>query len=62
MLDRQQRCSRSKFLASAAALTLAGGVSASSAEPQGDLPLSRTRPMKPSNKGRKPLAVITTVY
>ncbi len=62
MLDRQQRCSRRKFLASAAALTLAGGVSASSAEPQGDLPLSRTRPMKPSNKGRKPLAVITTVY
>ncbi len=62
MEDRQQRCSRRKFLASAAALTLAGGVSASSAEPQGDLPLSRTRPMKPSNKGRKPLAVITTVY
>jgi hypothetical protein len=62
MEDRQQRCSRRKFLASAAALTLAGGVSASSAEPQGDLPLSRTRPIKPSNKGRKPLAVLTTVY
>ena len=26
MLDRQQRCSRRKFLASAAALTLAGGI------------------------------------
>src|SRR6185437_11052173 len=62
MEDRQQRCSRRKFLASAAALTLAGGVSASSAELQGDLPLSRTRPVKPSNKGRKPLAVLTTVY
>jgi hypothetical protein len=62
MEDRQQRCSRRKFLASAAALTLARGVSASPVEPQGDLPLSRTRPMKPSNKGRKPLAVLTTVY
>ncbi len=62
MQDRQQRCSRRKFLASAAALTLAGGISAQSAEPPGDLPLSRTRPAKPSNKGRKPLAVLTTVY
>jgi hypothetical protein len=62
MEDRQQRCSRRKFLASAAALTLTGGVSAQSAEPQGSLPLSRTRPAKPSNKGRKPLAVLTTVY
>ncbi|MHB1426063.1 MAG: hypothetical protein ACYC3I_23110 [Gemmataceae bacterium] len=61
MQDRQQRCSRRKFLASAAALTLAG-VSAQAAEPQGSLPLSRTRPAKPSNKGRKPLAVLTTVY
>ncbi len=62
MQDRQQRCSRRKFLASAAALTLAGGISAQSAQPPGDLPLSRTRPAKPSNKGRKPLAVLTTVY
>jgi hypothetical protein len=62
MEDRQQRCSRRKFLASAAALTLAGGISASAAEPQGDLPLSRTRPIKPSKVGRKPLAVLTTVY
>src|SRR6185437_10096480 len=61
MDDRQQRCSRRKFLASAAALTLAGGVSAREA-PQGSLPLSRTRPGKPSIKGRKPLAVICTVY
>jgi hypothetical protein len=62
MQDRHQRCSRRKFLASAAALTLAGGVAAQPAEGQGDLPLSRTRPAKPSNKGRKPLAVLTTVY
>jgi hypothetical protein len=62
MEDRHQRCSRRKFLASAAALTLAGGVPAQADEPQGSLPLSRTRPAKPSNKGRKPLAVLTTVY
>jgi hypothetical protein len=61
MEDRQQRCSRRKFLASAAALTLAGGVSRAES-PEGSLPLSRTRPAKPSNKGRKPLAVISTVY
>jgi hypothetical protein len=62
MEDRQKRCSRRKFLASAAALTLAGRVSAREDAPQGDLPLSRTRPRKPSNKGRKPIAVLTTVY
>src|SRR5579871_1189693 len=62
MEDRHQRCSRRKFLASAAALTLSGGVSAKDNEPQGDLPLSRTRPGKPSIKGRKPLAVLSTVY
>jgi hypothetical protein len=62
MLDRQQRCSRRKFLASAAALTLASGVPTQADTPQGALPLSRTRPGKPSTKGRKPLAVISTVY
>jgi hypothetical protein len=62
MEDRQQRCSRRKFLASAAALTLAGGVSAQTKDVEGDLPLSRTRPAKPSTRGRKPLAVISTVY
>jgi hypothetical protein len=62
MEDRQQRCSRRKFLASAAALTLAGGVSAQTSGPEGSLPLSRTRPTKPSTKGRKPLAVLSTVY
>ncbi len=62
MLDRHQRCSRRKFLASAAALTLAGNAGAESQAPQGSLPLSRTRPAKPSVGGRKPLAVVTTVY
>jgi hypothetical protein len=62
MLDRHQRCSRRKFLASAAALTLAGNAGAEGPAPQGSLPLSRTRPARPSVQGRKPLAVITTVY
>ncbi len=52
MLDRQQRCSRRKFLASAAALTLAGGIAG--AEGPDAAP--------PSVHGRKPLAIITTVY
>jgi hypothetical protein len=62
MLDRHQRCSRRKFLASAAAITLAGNAGAEAPAPQGALPLSRTRPARPSAQGRKPLAVVTTVY
>jgi hypothetical protein len=55
MLDRALRCSRRKFLASAAALTFSGGV-------QADGPgASRSRPSKPSADGRKPIAVVTTV-
>ena len=55
MLDRQLRCSRRKFLASAAALTLgAGVVSGRDVQP--------SRPGLPSTQGRKPLAVVTTVY
>ena len=50
MQDRQLRCSHRKFLASAAALTLAGGVAAKSSD------------ARPEVKGRKPLAVLTTVY
>jgi hypothetical protein len=57
MQDRYLRCSRRKFLASAAALTLAGGVS--SRETQS---ASRSRPGRPSTEGRKPVAVVTTVY
>jgi hypothetical protein len=59
MEDRHLRCSRRKFLASAAAgLTLAAGQAEGAEAP----PLSRTRPAKLSVKGRKPLAVVCTVY
>lgn len=57
MLDRQLRCSRRKFLASAAALTLGAGVASGR-----DTQPSPARPGQPSTQGRKPLAVITTVY
>jgi hypothetical protein len=60
MQDRAYRCSRRKFLASAAALTLAGGVGANGQA--GEPTLSRARPGRLPTEGRKPLAVITTVY
>ena len=59
MLDRQQRCSRRKFLASAAALTLAGGI-ASADGPAAAPSASRFAP--PSAQGRRAIAIITTVY
>jgi hypothetical protein len=62
MQDRHYRCSRRKFLASAAALTLAGGVSGDlhgEEKPDG---FSRSRPGKLPTKDRKPIAVISTVY
>jgi hypothetical protein len=59
MLDRQQRCSRRKFLASAAALTLAGGI-AGAEGPDAAPSVGRFTP--PSPQGRKPIAIITTVY
>ena len=55
MLDRQLRCSRRKFLASAAALTLGAGMAAGR-------DVQPARPGRPSTEGRKPLAVVTTVY
>jgi hypothetical protein len=58
MQDRYLRCSRRKFLASAAALTLAGGVSSGADSSSA----SRARPGRPSTDGRKPIAVVTTVY
>src|SRR5262249_11437795 len=61
MQDRAVRCSRRKFLASAAALTLAGGVPAS-AEGREDPAAFRSRPPRPTSEGRKPIAVIATVY
>jgi len=61
MQDRHQRCSRRKFLASAAALTLAGGLDGRAGESAPPTAI-RTRPPKPSKDGRKPIAVVTTVY
>lgn len=60
MLDRSLRCSRRKFLASAAALTLGGGLT--NAEPVPPVSAFRTRPPKPTRDGRKPIAVVSTVY
>lgn len=63
MQDRSIRCSRRKFLASAAALTLTGGISVKADTEQPAPPGGvRTRPGKPSRDGRKPIAVVTTVY
>src|SRR5262245_6334661 len=61
MIERELRLSRRRFLASAAAIGAAANAS-SDAEAAEAPPLSRTRPAKLSIKGRKPLAVITTVY
>jgi len=63
MQERHKRLSRRKFLASAAALTLSGGMprQTSAAEAEAAT-LFRARPPRPSKDGRKPLAVITTVY
>jgi hypothetical protein len=63
MRDRDLRCSRRKFLASAAALTLAGGITPNgSAAETASTAGFRARPAKPGREGRKPLAVIATVY
>ncbi len=63
MQDRHLRCSRRKFLASAAAITLAGSSVSGQAEAAKASPsLSRTRPGRLPTEGRKPLAVLTTVY
>src|SRR5437773_513603 len=61
MLDRALRCSRRKFLASAAALTLSGGVPAAARE---NVPPTafRTRPPRPALDGRKPVATVCTVF
>jgi hypothetical protein len=63
MQDRNLRCSRRKFFAQAAALTLAGGLhgpgTAKETAPAGAI---HTRPARPSTEGRKPIAVVATVY
>lgn len=61
MQDRHLRCSRRKFLASAAAMTLAGGVEGRAAGRKTASGI-RTRPPKPGKDHRKPLAIIATVY
>lgn len=60
MQDRAYRCSRRKFLASAAALTISGGMHGASG---GDSPaLPRTHPGLFPTEGRKPIALVCTVY
>lgn len=63
MLERELRLSRRRFLASSAvAIGASANTTAEAAEVTDAPPLSRTRPAKLSIKGRKPLAVLTTVY
>jgi hypothetical protein len=63
MEDRNLRCSRRKFLAQAAALTMVGGISpAAAANEAASARTFRARPPKLSKEGRKPIAVICTVY
>jgi hypothetical protein len=63
MEDRNLRCSRRKFLAQAAALTMAGGLAQTAGAKNDTSPHTfRARPPKPSTVGRKPLAAICTVY
>ncbi len=60
MQGRQLRCSRRKFLASAAALTLAGGVGQGG---EGEAPGARALAGDvPPPTGRRPLAIVTTVF
>jgi hypothetical protein len=63
MQDRSLRCSRRKFLSTAAAITLSGGLAAADTPKQPDAPNGlRARPPKPQRDGRKPIAVVCTVY
>jgi hypothetical protein len=63
MENRDVRCSRRKFLASAAALTVGSGIApAVPARETAPGAHFRTRPPKPAKEHRKPIAVIATVY
>jgi len=62
MIDRELRCSRRKFLASAAALTLGGLPRSAQADEKTPDGAFRTRPPKPGKDGRKPIAAVCTVY
>src|SRR2546428_4154267 len=61
MQDRNLRCSRRRFLAQAAALTMVGGLPPTAGAKESPSTF-RARPPKPSKEGRKPIAVIGTVY
>src|SRR5438105_10095469 len=61
MQDRNLRCSRRRFLAQAAALTMAGGLSQTGGAKESPA-VFRARPPKQSTDGRKPIAAICTVY
>jgi hypothetical protein len=63
MQDRSIRCSRRKFLAQAAGVALAGSLPAPLAageDPPADA--IRTRPPRLGKEGRKPIAIVCTVY
>ncbi len=62
MQDRKLRCSRRKFLAQAAALSMGGLSSLVAAGDDTSPDTFRTRPPKPATKDRKPLAALCTVY
>jgi hypothetical protein len=63
MKGRALRCSRRKFLASAAGLTFAGAVGgAEEAKDAASSTAFRARPPRPATEGRKPIAVVCTVY
>lgn len=62
MHDRTVRCSRRKFLTQAAALTLAGGLAPADGAASSPPGAFRTRPVRPGLEGRKPLAILATVY
>src|SRR5262245_41163694 len=63
MEDRNRRCSRRKFLAQAAALTMVGGLAPTAGAKDQETPNTfRARPPKPSKDGRKPIAAVCTVY
>jgi hypothetical protein len=60
--DRKIRCSRRKFLAQAAALTLSTGLTEPAAGDATSADLFRARPPKLTTQGRKPIACIASVY
>src|SRR5262245_3162870 len=63
MQDRSIRCSRRKFLAQAAGVALAGSLPRPlHAGDEAPADAIRTRPPRPGKEGRKPIALICTVY